>query len=467
MRAVRVTLVALFLIHSVNLLSAAQVNQPNIVFLFADDLGWGDLSCYGNQRIKTPELDQMAREGTLFTHFYVAGSVCSPSRSAIMTGQVPARNRIFGHLAQNEQNERRGMPNSLDPGLVMLTDLLKTKGYTTGHFGKWHLGNVSPKEYGVDVFRTNQISNTSKQDPVRIWEADARPTCTKDILDDALDFIKTNRAGPFYANVWFSDVHATLNPSEAQLQKTQKFHARGVDFYGVEQVYYAALLEMDQQIGHFIDALDALGLRENTLIIFSSDNGPEDYQISNSAHSGVGSPGPFRGRKRSIYEGGIRVPFILRWPGHVPAGKVNDTSVVNGVDFLPTLSSLAGAEVPRTLSLDGEDMHDVWLGSDRKRRRACFWEWRYRLFGHVYNHPPRLAVREGDFKLLMNPDQSRVELYHITHDPGERDNVASEHPERVRELREKLLKWNAELPESPVEPAAGKADWPWPEGLRP
>lgn len=463
MSVMRVSLLAIYLVSGINMLCAAEMGKaPNIVFLFADDLGWGDLSCYGNRRVKTPELDQLAREGTLFTHFYVAGSVCSPSRAAIMTGQVPARNRIFGHLARADQNKRRGMPNSLDPQRVMLTDLLKTQGYTTGHFGKWHLGSESPAAYGIDVFRTNQISNTSKKDPVQIWEAKARPTCTKDILDDTLDFIKAHRRGPFYANVWFSDVHATLNPSSAQLEKTKKFHARGVDFHGVEQVYYAALLEMDRQIGLFIDALDELGLRENTLIIFSSDNGPEDYQISNSAHSGVGSPGPFRGRKRSIYEGGIRVPFILRWPGHIPAGKVNDTSVVNGVDFLPTLSRLAGADVPGTLSLDGEDMHDVWLGSNRQRQRACYWEWRYRLFGHVYNHPPRLAVRDGDLKLLMNPDESRIELYNVRKDPGERDNIAHENPERVQALKEKLLKWNAELPTSPVETTAGKADWPWP-----
>ena len=435
---------------------------PNIVFLFADDLGWGDLSCYGNGKITTSALDQLAKEGTLFTDFYVAGPACSPSRAAIMTGQFPARNRIFGAISDSERNAERGMPNSLDSSLIMLTDILKSVGYVTGHFGKWHLGHVSPEDYGLDVFRTTFISNTSNSDPIDISSPEARPSCTRQILDEALTFIEVNRDQLFFTNIWLSDVHATLNPSLEQLEYTNHLQSSKVDFYGAAQVYYAALLEMDRQIGRFVDALDQLGLRDSTLIIFSSDNGPEDYQIREAAHSGVGSTGPFRGRKRSIYEGGIRVPFILRWPGNVPADKVNYTSVVNGVDFLPTLSKLAGAEVPNGLLLDGEDMSDVWLGSDRQRQRACFWEWRDRLWGHLYNHPPRLAVRDGDFKLLMNPDESRVELYDLYQDPGERDNIANEYPELVQSLKELLLNWNAELPTSPVHPEAGTAIYPWP-----
>ena len=436
--------------------------QPNIVFLFADDLGWGDLSCYGNRRVKTPVLDKLAAEGTLFTQFYVAGSVCSPSRTGIMTGQYPARHRVFGHFAREAINKRREMPNSLDPSVPTLTDALKQAGYVTGHFGKWHLGIASPQEYGVDVFRTGQASNVPGKGRVDIWSPKSRPTCTKEILDSALDFIRSANDKPFYANVWFSDVHATLNPSDEQLERTKRFHPQGVDFHGVDQIYYAALLEMDRQIGLFLDELDRLGLRDNTLIIFSSDNGPEDFQISNAAHSGVGRTGPFRGRKRSIYEGGIRTPLILRWPGRVPSGKVNDTSVVNGVDFVPTLCKLAGAQVDPSLRPDGEDMSDVWLGAERKRRRACFWEWRYRVFGHPLNQPPRLAVREGDYKLLMNPDKSRVELYNIVEDPSELQNLAAAKPELTQRFMKELLDWNGTLPESPIEEVAGKNDWNWP-----
>ncbi|MDX2432217.1 MAG: sulfatase-like hydrolase/transferase [Bacteroides sp.] len=440
--------------------------KPNIIFIFADDLGWGDLSCYGNSRVKTPSLDRLASEGTLFTQFYVAGSVCSPSRAGIMTGQYPARNRVFGHFASTAINQRRGMPNALDPDLVMLTDMLKGAGYTTAHFGKWHLGNISPAEYGVDVYRTNELSNMG-DDPLDIWSAEARPTCTKDILDETLKFIK-QEGNPFYVNVWLSDVHATLNPSKEQMDrvadevKNWRWPSDGIEYTSVEQVYLATLLEMDRQIGLFIDKLEALGIRNNSLIIFSSDNGPEDYQLHNSRHSGVGSPGPFRGRKRSIYEGGIRVPFIISWPGKIPAGKVNDQSVVSGVDFLPTLACITGAKAANERALDGEDMSEVWLGSDRKRSKDLFWEWRYQVFGHSVNKPPMIAVREGDYKLLLNPDKSRVELYNILTDPGELNNLASQEPELAMRLSEKAMTWFQNLPESPWDETAGQNAWNWP-----
>ncbi len=445
----------------------AEAPRPNVVFIFADDLGWGDLSCYGNPLVRTPHLDRLARQGTLFTQFYVAGSVCSPSRVGIMTGQWPARCRIFGHIARHRLNAARGMPDNLDPQVTTLTDLLKKAGYITAHFGKWHLGNtIEPSEYGVDVYRTERFSNVPGKPPLDIWNPRNRPHATRDILQAALEFIRQHQDRPFYVNVWLSDVHATLNPSREQLERVKRLHPGGVKFYAVAQIYYAALLEMDRQIGWFVEQLDQLSLAQNTLIIFSSDNGPEDFQIRNAAHSGVGSTGPLRGRKRSIYEGGIRVPLILRWPGHIPAGQVNTTTVVNGVDFLPTLCRLAGVEVPSDLQLDGEDMSDVWLGSVRKRRRPCFWEWRYRIFGHPWNHSPRLAMRQGDFKLLMNPDRSRVELYNIVRDPGETDNLADQHPQLVEQMARELLAWYATLPQAPVAPGAGQVLWRWPKATK-
>ncbi|MEM6363018.1 MAG: sulfatase-like hydrolase/transferase [Planctomycetota bacterium] len=438
---------------------------PNIVFLFADDLGWGDLSCNGNDRVKTPCLDRLAQQGTLFTQFYVAGSVCSPSRAGIMTGQSPARNRIFGHFGSSDRNEARGMPSALDPDVITLTDLLTDAGYATAHFGKWHLGNVRPDQYGVETYRTESFSNVPGRDPIDVWSPRARPTCTADILDAVLEYLgdRETDSRPCYINAWFSDPHATLNPSGEQLQRVKRLAPNGVDFPGVAQVYYACVLEMDRQVGRFLDELERMGYADDTLISFSSDNGPEDFQIKNAAHSGVGSSGPFRGRKRSIYEGGIRVPLMARWPGHIPAGKVNRETVVSGLDFIPTLTKLAGIDsLPPSMQLDGEAMDDVLIGSDRPRRGACFWEWRYRVFGHPFHHSPRLAIRDHDFKLLMNPDGSRVELYNVIEDPGERDNVASEHVDLVDDLRARLSSWNAELPTSPVDAAAGKSQWQWP-----
>lgn len=440
--------------------------KPNMIFLFADDLGWGDLSCYGSEKMKTTSLDKLAKEGTLFTQFYVAGSVCSPSRAGIMSGQYPARNRVFGHFARTERNKERGMPNALDPDLFMLTDLLQAQDYITAHFGKWHLGNISPAEYGIDVFMSNAHSNVRGGEKLDIWSPKARPTSTKDVLDETMKFIEKNKNNPFYVNVWFSDVHATLNPSKEQLKSVPKKYKRineTVDFYGVEQVYLATLKEMDRQIGIFLNKLEDAGLAENTLVIFSSDNGPEDYQITNAAHSGVGSTGPFRGRKRSIYEGGIRVPFIIKWPGKIPANNINNTSVMNGVDFIPTVASIVNAKIPDNFTQDGEDMSDVWLGSERKREKTLFWEWRYRVFGHVLNRCPMIAVREGNYKLLMNPDKSRVELYNIIEDPSEMQNLVESNPEITKQLVKKALAWYKTIPESPLPPKAGKNDWNWPE----
>ncbi len=443
--------------------------RPNIVFLFADDLGWGDLGCYGHRRLKTPNLDRLANEGILFTQFYVSGSVCSPSRAAILTGQFPARLGVHGHFARPEINERRGMPHYLDPQVMTFTRLLQQNGYITGLFGKWHLGSGKgaplPGAYGFDEHRTNTSNDEDAGTTFNLWKPELRPVATKMVLDETLQFIESNKDKdqPFYVNAWFVDPHATLNPSDEQMKPYNRFSPRGVDFHGAEQIYYATVTEMDKQIGIFLDKLDQMGLAENTIVIFSSDNGPEDIHISNASHSGVGTPGPFRGRKRSLYEGGVRVPFIIRWPKEVQAGQIDDTSVIGGVDFFPTMCSLAGIEVPEDLLLDGEDMSSALKGNPTNRTKPLMWEWRYRIFGHKFNKSPILAIRDGNWKLLMNPDHSRAELYDIPNDPSELNNLADEKPAIVKRLSEKVLKWQAELPDSPFDKDAGSNQYPWPK----
>ncbi|MGC6431388.1 MAG: sulfatase-like hydrolase/transferase [Jejuia sp.] len=455
-----------------NLSSPNSNTKPNVIFIFADDLGWGDLSCYGGDRIKTKSLDRLATEGTLFTQFYVPGSVCSPSRVGIMTGQYPSRNRIYGHFSKTKNDERQ-MPNALDTNITTLTDILSSNGYITAHFGKWHMGNVSPKEYGVDVFSTNEFSNLDDGEKLLGFHAVNRPTCTKDVFDKTLEFIEKNKDKPFYINAWLFDVHATLRPSKEQLDAVSKFkpfddpdieNSESINFFGVEQVYLAALKNMDNEIGIFLDKLNQMGLSENTLIIFSSDNGPEDYQIRNSAHSGVGSAGPFRGRKRSLYEGGIRVPFILKWPNKIPSGTVNSESIINGVDFIPTITDILGFSLPENIqALDGENLSDVWLGSPKKRMKPLFWEWRYNIFGHVLNKSPMIAVRRGNYKLLINPDGTRGELYNIILDPSELQNLATIYPDVFEELKVEALNWYATIPTSPQTTNAGNNDWNWPK----
>lgn len=317
--------------------SQAGAKPPNILFILTDDLGWGDLSCYGNQRLKTPNLDRLARQGTLFTQFYVNGPVCSPSRAAFMTGQFPARHRVHGHFATPEENRRRGMPNFLDPSVPTLPRLLKKAGYRTAHFGKWHLGSGPgaplPDAYGIDVHKTVNSNDTQ-------WaEARApgfRARSTRLIVDAALEFIKQDLNRPFYLNLWTLLPHAPLDPTKEQLEPFMKLSPQTESGHlGAHQIYFASLRDLDTQLGRLIDELDSLGLRENTLILFSSDNGPEDIHVRNASHSAFGSPGPFRGRKRSLYEGGIRVPFIARWPARIPAGRVETHPVLSGVFYRP------------------------------------------------------------------------------------------------------------------------------------
>lgn len=438
--------------------------KPNIIFIFADDLGWGDLSCYGNS-VATPNLDRLASRGTLFTNFYVAGSVSSPSRAGILTGQYPARNLIFDYLATPELNKKRGIPDNLNPDLTTIADVLRSGGYVTGHFGKWHMGlTISPSEYGFDEYRTDRASNIENKGPIQIWSPASRPVCTRDILNETLSFIRRNPDKPIYANAWLSDVHGSLNPSPDQLEKVNSLKDPIVPFYGVRQIFYAALIEMDRQIGFFLDSLKQMGMENNTLIIFSSDNGPEDYNIRDAAHSGVGSPGPFRGRKRSIYDGGIRTPFIVSWPGKIPEGVVNNNSIICGIDFIPTLCSLTGTKFPENLNIDGEDMSAALLGNtDLQRRNPLFWEWRINIFGHKMNVSPRLAMRSGNWKYLMNPDGSRKELYQIVKDPMEIDNLANENPELVESFSEILMNWYKTIPAGEyVDKTAGINQYPWP-----
>jgi N-acetylgalactosamine-6-sulfatase len=442
---------------------SSKKRRPNFVFVFADDLGWGDLGCYGNRQIRTPHLDQLAKKGTLFTQFYVNGSVCSPSRTAIMTGHFPARHAIHGHLAAQKKNKARAMPDWLDPKVPTVTRLLRDAGYVTGHFGKWHLGSgkgaPTPGEYGIDEHCTRVSSGPQLEgtdDPY------FRAKSTAQIVDKTVEFIEKNRDRPFYVNVWTLVPHATLHPTDEQMKPYERFAPTGVPYEGVKQIYYASVTDLDTQIARLVKKIDELGLADDTVIVFSSDNGPEDCDIRNAVHSGIGSTGPFRGRKRSLYEGGIRLPFIVRWPNHVPAGKVDDTSIIAGVDWLPSICRLAGVTLRGDLKVDGEDMSAALLGKRKKRTKPLMWQWRFRIFGDATNKSPMLAIRDGKWKLLMNPDRSRVELYDIPSDPTEVDNLADQHPEVVKRLSERLLKWQKTLPAGPVEASAGSNAYPWP-----
>lgn len=437
--------------------------KPNILFILTDDQGWADAHFAGHPYVKTPNLDRFASQATWFKQFYVAATVCSPSRCAFMTGHYPARHQIHGHFSSHEQNAARFMPDWLDPQTPTITSLLKQAGYVTGHFGKWHLGGgddaPTPDAYGIDDVRTTVCRNPAwTEPPETFWAKSSRL-----IVDEAIRFIKTNQERPFYANVWTLLPHAHLNPTPEQLKVyeqlapqaddpafgpwMQKYLGAAQDLKSQMQVFCASLTDLDTQIGRLLQALDEMKLANDTLVFFSSDNGAEDYRISNASNAGVGNTGPLRARKRSMYEGGIRTFGLLRWPGHVAAGRVDTTSVVSGVDWLPTVCKVAGVTMPENVQPDGEDVSDIWFGRSRPRRRPLYWEWLFRVWGDDYT-PPHLAIRDGDWKLLVNHDGTKPELYNIPQDPSELHNLAVAQPDVVKDLTAKVLAWQRSLPPS-------------------
>ncbi|MBL7222099.1 MAG: sulfatase-like hydrolase/transferase [Phycisphaerae bacterium] len=454
-----------------------KLHRPNFIFFFTDDQGWGDLGCYGHPYLKTPNLDRLAKEGTRFEQFYSSASVCSPSRTAFMTGHYPARHHIHRHLSNHGHNKHNKMPDWLDPKAATVTRLVRKGGYRVGHFGKWHLGHVNgapePGAYGIDEYRT--LVGTGPG-----WDRDGKPakkdlvitsynTCTsKDrfwthsmdlIVDQAIAFLEKNKGKPFYLNVWAILPHAPNRPTPEQLAEYKNLKADPRDFKSwmrgyakdaknLEQQmknYCAVMGHIDSAVGRLLGKLDELKLANDTLVFMTSDNGPEDYHIGNVRNSGMGSTGVLRGRKRSLYEGGVRMPCIARWPGVVPAGKADKASVLGAVDWLPTVCSLAGVPTPN-IKPDGEDISDILRGKHRARKRPLFWEWRAGVVGNRAYKPPALAIRDGNWKLYANPDGTRQELYDIPKDPEERTNLRARNPEVAARLLAKLLEWKKTLP---------------------
>ncbi|MCX7046491.1 MAG: sulfatase-like hydrolase/transferase [Candidatus Sumerlaeota bacterium] len=470
---------------------AAEATRPNVIFILTDDQGWGDARFAGHPYVKTPNLDRLASQGTWFKQFYVAATVCSPSRCAFMTSHYPARHLIHGHFADHSLNESRAMPDWLDPKAITITKLLRDAGYATAHFGKWHLGNGSgappPDAYGIEISRTVNGSpdapalgddGSTPPDGKRRTPEQTDPyfraKSSAMIVDETIKFIKANRERPFYVNVWTLLPHAPLKPTPEQLKVyeslapraddpafgewMQKYLGAAKDLKSQMQVFCASLTDLDAQIGRLMQALDDLKLGDNTIVFFSSDNGAEDYHIGNASNAGVGNTGPLRARKRSMYEGGIRTFGVLRWPGKVAAGRVDETSVIAGVDWLPTICKLAGVAVPESVQPDGEDVSDIWLGQLRPRRKPLYWEWLFRVWGEEYQ-PPMLAIRDDAWKLFVNHDGSRAELYDIPKDFSEKRNVALEHPDMVKELTAKALAWQKTLPPSKArETAAARGE---------
>lgn len=414
-------------------------DKPNIVFILADDLGYGDLKCYGHPYAKTPNLDKLAEQGTRFTQYYSNGATCSPARTALMTGKFCATFQKYP--AEHGFGTR-----------VTVTELLKNAGYHTGHFGKWHIGQVTkPGTYGID-----DISGA--EDGIRAAKRDGTSGRDDPIFAEAMKFIEKHKAGPFYVNIWGHISHNPVNPTQSLVDRWKSLTVKPDDFSpqmrekftAVERAkgdisdgmrrYLADVESMDAAVGQLLKKLDDLGLSKNTLVVFSSDQGADMTHASGGGlrFNQMGYNGPHRGGKHTSYEGGQRVPFIVRWPGHVAANAVNDKSVVSGIDWLPTLCGIAGVKIAAA-DLDGEDVSAVWLGKDRDRTKPLFWK--------TNNVRSEMVIRDGPWKLFEpTKKKGETELFNIPTDAAEKENVAARNPEVVAQLKAKIAKWNATLP---------------------
>ncbi len=453
-----ICLLTLLLVALVANTASAAPRKPNIVLVFIDDMGWADFSCFGNQDAQTPQIDRMAAEGIAFEQFYVNSPICSPSRVAISTGQYPQRWNITSYLAHRKLNQTRGIANWLDPKAPMLARSLQQAGYATGHFGKWHMGGQRDvteapqiKQYGFDASLTNFEGLGAKLLPLtmkgdgtvgRIWEKAEilgepvtwmqRSKITGGFIDAAIPFMeKAMQADkPFYVNVWPDDVHSPFWPPASEYDAAAKDGKRGL--------YLAVLESMDRQMGKLFTFIRSQEkLRDNTLVLICSDNGPE---------LGAGRAGPFKGYKTHLFEGGIRSSLIAWGPGLMKPeakGSRNKESFFAAIDLTPSLLSLAGVKPPAGVTYDGENLQAVLTGaSQQSRQQPVFFSRppdRKNFYG--FKNLPDLAVRDGDWKLLCDYDGSRVKLFDLSKDPGEKKNLAGAKPEKAAALKAELIKW--------------------------
>ena len=467
------TIFLLLLCVSASLREAHATTKPNVIVVFIDDMGYSDFSCFGGT-VKTQHIDQLASEGIKFTNFYVNSPICSPSRVALTTGQYPHRWRITSYLNNRRDNKKRGMAQWLDPKAPTLARQLQQAGYKTGHFGKWHMGGQrdvteAPEipQYGFDQSLTNFEGlgpkllpltlkpNPRDGDPIagRIW-ADAerlgkgfqwmqRSEITTGFVNKAFKFIEQSQAEekPFFINLWPDDVHGPWWPP--------------LDKWGgsKRKLYQGVLDSMDEQLARLFDRIrNDPKLRDNTIITVCSDNGHEP---------GAGESRPFRGAKTWMYEGGIRSPLIVWAPGLIPnekIGSTNDTSVFSAIDLNRSLYSLTGTTPSE--KLDGEDLAQTLIGKSTASRQAPLF-WRRPPdrpgFGHGFDEDnPDLAVRDGDWKYLVNHDGSDPQLYHLPKDPGESSNLAKQNPDLVARLDKALREWNAQMPVDGSDPSFTK-----------
>lgn len=424
---------------------------PNVVIILTDDMGYGDISCYGGNVTPTPHIDSMAKNGMRCTQYYSAAPICSPSRAGILTGMYPARWNFSTYLDNKKHNKAAEQTDYLDPKAPSIAHFFKNAGYATGHFGKWHLGGGRDvtnapgfEQYGFDEHASTYESPDpdplltatnwiwSDKDSIKRWDRTAY------FVDKALSFLRNHTGQPCFINLWPDDVHTPWVPRRSDGDTTRLKPEE-------EAALRKVLKEYDVQIGRFLAELKRSGLDKNTIVIFTSDNGPlPTFDNSRTLR--------LRGSKLSLYDGGTRMPFIINWTGHIKPGSIDSSSMITGLDLLPTLTGIAGIKLPDDYHGDGIDRSTVFTGKPSPRNKNMYWEYGRNNIAYAYpkdlawNRSPQLAIRSGDWKFLMNADRTEPALYNLKLDPGETLNMSAINPDLVKQLSNDLMNWWTAMP---------------------
>lgn len=443
-----------FLAHYI---ARGQNAKPNIVFIMADDLGYTDLSCYGNPYHRTPNIDSLARKGLKFRQAYAACPVCSPSRAAIMTGKYPARLHLTNFIAGDRKDPASPVlpaqwTKYLPASETTLAEVLQKQGYTTGIVGKWHLGtadSTSPTNQGFDYDRViakngldyYNYSITAKGKTV--FEDKGQHYLTDKLTDYAVEYIQQNKSKPFFLYLTYSAPHIMLIPRADKLGYYFSNYARHEGRFNPN---YAAMLEsMDDGVGMVVKELAKNNLLENTIIVFTSDNGGLGLAELGPVPTNLE---PLRKWKGHVYEGGIRVPLIFSWKGKIPAGSVTDSYII-GTDYLSTFGELLKIQNFKAPA-DGKSFYSLLLQPDKALDRGPVF-WHYPHFSNQEGRPAG-AVRSGDFKLVESYETGRTELFNIKEDMGETNDLSASNPQKTKELLQALQAWrkqvNANMPET-------------------
>lgn len=424
--------------------------QPNVVMIVIDDLGWSDVGYnQATDLLETPHIDGLAQESMQFDNAYAGAANCAPSRAVLMSGQYGPRHGIYtvSPSTRGDTRTRKLVPIANEPGLqpdvITLAETLKGAGYTTGHFGKWHLG-AAPDTQGFDhnVAGSGMGMTHHYFSPYSLQNIQDGPEgeyLTHRLTDEVIDWISKRGDTPFFAYVPYYTVHTPLQAPRAVIEK---YLAKGIS--SEKEATYAAMVElMDASVGRILNTLEESGLAQNTIVIFTSDNG--GYRTASF-------PSPIRAGKGSYYEGGIRVPLLIRWPGRIASG-LNSTPVINA-DFYPTLTKLAQAQAPDQV-LDGSDLSSLLLGEDSIVARDLFWHFPVYLQAHhaptdqaqdpVFRTRPGTAMRSGDWKMIHYFEQDDYELYDLSRDIGERHNLADQRPDVLQGMQARMDAWRKEV----------------------